>query len=147
MMKILLNFFIMLFLISCGQSQNKNKINNTNAFKNNQLLSLNNTIWEWKIAEDCINYLEFEENGIYQEYNCELGEKWEGEYQINADTLILMEKIYTSDAPGQGENVVNEYRMILTSQGLSVIYSHVYEDGNWNENWIREPNVYFKKVE
>ena len=92
-------------------------------------------------------YLEFEENGIYQEYNCELGEKWEGEYQINADTLILMEKIYTSDAPGQGENVVNEYRMILTSQGLSVIYSHVYEDGNWNENWIKEPNVYFKKVE
>jgi hypothetical protein len=122
----------MFFFISCGQSQNKDKINNTK--------------WEWKIDEDCINYIEFRENGIYQEYNCELGEKWEGEYKINADTLILMEKIYTSNIVNKGKNVVNKYKIIITQKGLSVIYSCIFEDDIWKEKWIKEPNIYFKKV-
>ncbi len=138
----LLSFF---FIASCVQS--KNKPNNTSNGNEKQELIIENTKWEWKLEDNCINYLKFEEGGSYIEFNCELGEKWKGEYKIKEDTLLLINKIYTSDVPGEGEYVQNEYKMILTSKGLHVVYSRVFDDGSWNENWIKEPVVFYKKAE
>lgn len=138
----LLSFF---FIASCVQ--NKNKLNDDSIEGEKQKLILENTKWEWKLEDNCINYLKFEEGGSYIKFNCELGEKWEGEYKLKEDTLFLIDKIYTSDVPGKGEYVQNEYKLILSSKGLHVVYSRVFEDGSWNENWIKEPVVYYKKAE
>lgn len=104
------------------------------------------TKWEWKLDSQCVNYLQFINNNIYEEYNCELGEKWKGTYKFNKDTLFLKEDIYTSDVPGQGESLTNQYKMIFTSKGLTVVYSKTFQDGIWQERWIKNPKIFFKKV-
>ncbi len=148
-MKYLLIFLLIIGLFySCKQSIHANeKIINQNVNSVVIDTSLSDTRWEYKISEDCINYLEFEQNGIYYEFNCEFGEKWEGNYQINADTLILFEITNTSNVPGKGEKIYNEYRMLLSPKGLHVVYSRVYEDGNWKESWIKEPEIFFKRLQ
>jgi hypothetical protein len=101
-------------MVSCGhgQSNNCDSLYSTNSIQS----QFENTKWERKLNENCINYLEFKKEGIYIEYNCELGETWEGEYKIQADTIILIEKIYTSDVPDRGTYVKNEYKYLEVSR-------------------------------
>lgn len=135
-------------LCSCCQGQDKkDTVKKPEIRKNIPMLALDNTRWEMRLDEGCVNYLEFKGKGVYHEYNCELGEESEGEFKIISDTLILKERIYTSEILGEGQTLINEYKMILTTQGLSFVYYHVYEDGKWNENWIKDPKVFFKKVQ
>jgi|GEM_PF-5120946 len=100
--------FLGTILCSCCQGQDKKDIaKKIELNKNILILALDNTRWEMRVDEGCVNYLEFKEKGVYHEYNCELGEEWEGEFKIISDTLILKERIYTSDIPGQGQTLIS----------------------------------------
>ncbi len=143
-MRNILHLTYFFFIVSCGQGQS-NKCDSLHS-KNLIQSQFEDTKWERKLNESCINYLEFEKGGVYVEFNCELGETWEGEYKIQSDTIILIEKIYTSDVPDRGTYVKNEYKYFLSPKGLYIISSHTYEDGVWHEHIIDEPSVFYIKT-
>lgn len=136
------NLAILVFISFCTSCTAQSKQETTKE----KLPDLLNTKWVWDLGNNCINYFIFLDK-YYVEYNCELGEEWQGDYEIKKDTLLLKDKIYTSNIPNQGKSVTNEYKMILTDKGLCIVYYKVYEEGKWDEAWIKSPNIFFKKVE
>lgn len=137
-MKIFLLIITTIVYFTCCKDQSK---------KNNVLSNLEGTKWEWKLDDNCISYLKFINGMEYKEYNCELGEAKKNSYLIKNDTLILKEDIYTSNIPNKGKFVTNTYKMIIDSIGLAIVYSKIFKNGIWEEQWIKNPKIYFKKVE
>ena len=50
--------------------------------------SLENTLWEFPLGNDCINYLKFSSDSV-KLYDCELDEIVTGTYRIKHDTIII----------------------------------------------------------
>ncbi|MEM6738363.1 MAG: hypothetical protein AAF620_20080 [Bacteroidota bacterium] len=135
------NFIVVLLIIFSFSCEAQNK----EALEAEKMPDLLGSKWIWNLGDGCTNYFIFSEK-CYSEYNCELGEEWQGNYEIKNDTLILYEKVYTSNIPNEGKYVVQEYRMFLFREGLGIIYSRIFEGESWKEIWIKSPKVFFKRV-
>lgn len=129
---------VVLFLLFVNSVQVKEQVYR-------KLPKLVNTKWVYVLDEDCVNYLAFKENNIYIEYNCELGECWEGNYKVVNDTLILKEKVYSSNVEGKGRFRINIYKLVLFNKGLSIIYSKTFHDGKWIEKKIDNPKIFYNQ--
>lgn len=128
---------VLFIFISCNQNKNPKGEN----------IKLIGTKWEWELSPQCINYFHFVKDNVYKEYNCELGEEWSGTYEIENDTVILREVIYTSDIPEKGTYETNEYRLIFSSNSLKLIYSKTFQNDKWEEKWVDNPTVFFRRID
>lgn len=107
---------------------------------------LPNSKWEWTLDDYCINSIEFSDLK-YMEYNCELGEKWQGNYLVNRDTIILQSLTLDSNVPGKGNLITNISKMIYSpAKGLGLFYFKEWTQDGWQENYFEEPMVFYTRV-
>ena len=112
------------------------------------LPSLINTKWEYKVAEGCINYILFKKDSTYEDYNCELDFPFRGKYQVNKDTIYLTEIGLASDLPGETRRVIKSRdKGILKNGKLKFIDGEGLVDGKWEKSDFQPTEEYlYEKV-
>jgi hypothetical protein len=90
---------------------------------------LTKTKWEWKINEDCINYIVFNSNRSINLYYCEPDEIVYGKYALKGDTIFIqtISGQYDSEFPEDSQHrlIPSSYYLIL--KGNSIISNEMSE--------------------
>jgi hypothetical protein len=60
--------------------------------------SLLNTKWQFKIADECINYYLFKKDSSSIYYSCESDDKYYGKYYVKRDTLYIHNFVTDTDS-------------------------------------------------
>lgn len=95
----------------------------------NRTYNLVNTVWEYKIANGCLNTYKFRSEKIVDEYDCELNYTFKCTYRISKDTLVIIEK----DDSHSEDNKITYYRMKyqITKDVLLGISNGELVNGKW----------------
>jgi len=117
--------FLSLIIFSC------------NALEKKIFPSLVNTKWVCNITEECTNYIAFNKDSTYVFYSCEIDYPFSGKYEVNNDTLYLVEIDLASDV--LRENIKNNYKEdiksrvkgILKDEMLKFFDKEDFIDGKW----------------
>lgn len=90
-------FFLGTLFFSCQNSSNKNDCLITNE-RMSKMPFLEDTKWQFRIEDDCINYYLFktDSNSIY--YSCESDDIYYGKYYIKDDTLYICNFVTDTDS-------------------------------------------------
>ncbi len=98
---------------------------------------LSKTKWECKIAEDCINFYEFNSDSTFIFYSCEMEDEYFGDYYFRGDTLFLDQKgsIYDKDLPKESIHRVARklYKTVIEDDKLK----HLFTSDWVNEKWVK----------
>lgn len=116
---------ILCFLFGCQNSSEK-KSDAASKESLAEMPELEGTQWQFKIADDCINYFVFlkDSNSVY--YSCETEDKSYGKYYVNADTLYIHEYVTDSDSllsanESEYRSEQAKYKLILKDNRLKHI--------------------------
>lgn len=132
-----MNYILLCFmLLSCNIQEKQ------------ELPSLVNTKWEYKVAEGCISYIAFKADSTYEDYNCELDFPFSGNYKVKKDTLYLTEIGLASELPGTTKKIVKrKCKGILTNGQLKFVSGEELEDGKWvKSDYKPTQEILYKKV-
>jgi hypothetical protein len=89
----------------------------------------------------------FKKNNHYEDFNCEVQYTFSGTYEVKNDTIYMTEIDLISDLPGTTETEIKSIsKMILTDKGLTSIYYKRRTGVGWDEKWIGNPEIFFKKI-
>lgn len=124
---------------SCHYSQNVDEVNvNTEQLKD---ISLENTKWAFRVADDCINYLLFLEDSVSIYVSCETDDETYGKYFVQADTLYIHENLIKSNS-SSSENECGhsseqaKYKLVLSSGKLKHIERWSFSEVK--DLWIKD---------
>jgi len=137
MLKSGLVYFAVFLLISC-QSYN-NKSNDTIEERtNSDFPKLENTKWQHKINESCINLLKFYLDSTTLYYSCEMEDTFYGKYFISGDTLHIEE--YPRNSLSSNEDMIwsdyPKFKIIVIGEKLKFIEKFSYHIPK--EIWIKD---------
>lgn len=125
--QIILQIIVLVSIACCGQNQSGNDFKGSESDWNKN--GLIGSVWEKK-GEFCSDSLHFYPDEKYEEYYCEFQEHARGEYQIKADTVVLIEYQLSSEVitnnPEPKPTYVWKY-LFVEARILKKIY---YEDLN-----------------
>lgn len=82
------------------------------------------SVW-MKPQENCTDSLRFDSNVKYREYYCEFQEDMVGEYQLDGDTLSLVEYRLSSQVPSDNPKLVPTYvwkYVLLEPEVMQLVY-------------------------
>jgi hypothetical protein len=144
-------------LMSCN-AQNKQELKKENT------LVLSKTKWEYQVAEGFKDYILFdkescgyskekglfnycEKKGKYVEYSSELDYPHSGTYEVKNDTIYLTEIDLVNNLPETTEKEIKVIsKMVLINDRLTTVYRKRKRGDFWDEKWIENPEIFFKKV-
>jgi len=137
-----MNYILLCFmLLSCNIQEKQ------------ELPSLVNTKWEYKVAEGCISYIAFKADSTYEDYNCEMDYPFSGKYKVKNDTIYLIEIDLASNVPSVNEK--NNYKKVIKSrtkgilkdEGLKFFDREDFIDGKWvKPDYKPTQEIFYKKV-
>ncbi len=139
-------------MCSCGQSKTaKDNTSNVNVDEM-QVYSLENTKWECKIDEGCVNMYEFKADSSFLFYSCEMEDTLFGEYYFKKDTLILDEKgsIYDKNYPENSIHRIGRKMYWVSINGNKLSHLKMSEwvnDKFEKSNFKFDSKYYYNKVE
>lgn len=112
-------------------------------------LTLANTKWEYKVAEGCVNYIYFNNDSTYEDYNCEIDYPFSGRYQIRKDTIYLIEIDLASNLPNEKRRVIkSKTKGILKNDRLKFFDRENIIDGKWIKSGTKSiEEILYKKTE
>ena len=107
-----------------------------------------NTRWEYKVNEDCINYVYFKENNDYEDYNCEITYPFSGKYEFKKDTIYLIEIDFISDLPeNTKKDIKSRMKGIIQNDQLKFFDREDFIDEKWVKPKLNPiPEIFYKKV-
>jgi hypothetical protein len=131
---------ILSFLFGCQSSSNKkNDATTKESFA--KMPELKGTQWEFKIADDCINYFQFktDSNSIY--YSCESEDKYYGKYYVENDTLYIHNFVTDTDSllsPMENEHRSQQakYKLVIKSGKLKHLERWSYSEVK--DSWTKD---------
>lgn len=152
-MKIIVKFFI-LSIVCFSCNNNCIKHSKEEAIVNNHTISsiskedFVNTKWINKIAEDCVSFYEFKENGKNIDYECVVNDTIYGTYKVENDTLIIIGKNASNDKYFPINSVYSAHRYVPTMVKLvlkqnKLVPCCVYELNVRDKNWRKRDYVKF----
>jgi hypothetical protein len=89
-----------------------------------------NTVWEDKVASQCVNKYIFKSASRVDDYNCELNYTFKCTYAINKDTLLIVEKDDSHSEDG-GKATYYRMRYLITKNLLCRISNGKLVKGKW----------------
>jgi len=110
--------------------------------------ALINTKWEYKVAEGCINYVYFNNDSTYENYNCEIDYPFSGKFQVKNDTIYLIEIDLASELPGETQKIIkSRCKGILKDGKLKFINNEDLINGKWRKsNFKTTEEIFYEKV-
>lgn len=153
-MKRFIALLLLCILFGCQNSSNiKNDAKPKESFA--EMPELEGTQWEFKIADDCINYYQFksDSNSIY--YSCESEDKYYGKYYVENDTLFIYNFVTDTDSmllPMDSEHRSQQakYKLVLKTGKLKLVERWSYSDAmdSWTkDNFDFGEDFLFEKVQ
>ena len=146
-------FILFNVIFSCNNltKQNDCKIDKKNESK---IPLLEDTKWQFKIAEDCVNYYHFKADSNCVYYSCETEDKSYGKYFVKQDTLHIYEFVTDSDSLLTKEDIEHrsqqaKYKIVFESEKLKHIERWSYSGAKkkWTkDNFEFGDNFLFEKV-
>lgn len=153
-MKRFISLIMLSFLLGCQSSSNKKN----DAEPNEGLAKmpeLEGTQWQFKIADNCINYYQFksDSNSIY--YSCESEDKYYGKYYIENDTLYIHNFVTDTDSllspmDSEHRSAPAKYKLILKDNKLKHVerWSYSVRQDSWSkDNFNFDEDYLFEKVQ
>ncbi len=135
---------ILCVLFGCQNSSEK-KSDATPKESFAEMPELEGTQWQFKIADDCINYYHFksDSNSIY--YSCESEDKYYGKYFVENDTLYIHNFVTDTDSllsPMESDHRSQQakYKLVLKSGKLKHLERWSYSEVK--DSWTKD-NVDF----
>jgi hypothetical protein len=149
---IVLIFFGTIFFSCQNASSQKDGLTTAESISN--MPSLEGTKWQFKIADDCINYYLFksDSNSIY--YSCESDDKYYGKYYIKDDTLYIQNFVTDTDSllssmESEHRSQRAKYKLILEDNKLKHVerWSYSVTKDLWTkDNFDFGDDFLFEKV-
>jgi hypothetical protein len=142
-------------IISCGcQSSSKRDNSQSEDKEKLNISSLENTKWQLKIADNCVNYFMFKESGNMIYYSCETEDRSYGTYFIKDDTLNIHEFITDSDSllvsyETEHRSQEAKYKLVLIGNKLKHIerWTYTVSKKKWEKESIQfDDGFLFEKV-
>jgi hypothetical protein len=146
-------FFFGTIFFSC-QNTSSQKDGLTPAESISNMPSLEGTKWQFKIADDCINYYLFKSDSNCIYYSCESDDKYYGKYYIKDDTLYIQNFVTDTDSllssmESEHRSQRAKYKLILEDNKLKHVerWSYSVTKNLWTkDNFDFGDDFLFEKV-
>ncbi|MFW5757244.1 MAG: hypothetical protein ACOCYO_01040 [Bacteroidota bacterium] len=139
----ILIYFVCAAFFSCQFKAETNKRLSQKS-KNSETIThsfIEGTIWQFQIAEDCINTYTFKKDSTHVYYSCESNTKYYGNYYVDNDTLFIHNTVTNTDSLLTPEEINHrcqeaKYKLILVENKLKHIERIKYSARM--DAWVRD---------
>ncbi len=145
-MKNVIYLIIVLLSVSCTEQREK-KTTDPNLGKHSKDVHLVNTVWIYRISNECIDTLKFRPNQDVVSYDCELSYLFSGKYEITKDTLFVSLKDDSHSEDGSRITYFKD-KYLVKENTLSFLGTLRLDTGKWKEQKVmRNTNIVYRKTE
>ena len=149
------NLTLIFLTLFCGCQNTPEKSKLFYETELSKIPELEESKWQCKIAEDCIDYLQFLSDSFFVSYSCEADFKSYGKYYVKNDTLFIYEYAYDIDSIlsesdgyyGLGKSM---YKVVFKSSRLKYVekWSFSEEKNSWiNDKFVFSDDYLFEKID
>ncbi len=140
----IVTLLLTLSLFACSSSSSKTESNESkkevpkaDVQEPDEMPSLEETKWQFKVVEDVYNVYEFKSGGNFKYLNAELEDTFYGDYKVENDTLYVFSNISAADsllsAESPHRSLKTRSKLIMKEGSLLLVHNEYKHTTGWIE--------------